>query len=96
MAVDVVQSGGAGRPGRPSASGQGLPGRIVSFVQGLPATYRAIVAEMRRVTWPTRDEIRKMSIAVIFLSLGIGAMIALIDVILDQVLVRWIPQIFAR
>ena len=54
------------------------------------------MAEMRRVTWPSREEIRKMSIAVILLSLGIGAVIALIDFILQQVLVRWLPQIFAR
>ncbi len=96
MAVDVVQSGGAGRPGRPAASAQALPARIAALVRSLPGTYRSIMAEMRRVTWPTREELRKMSIAVILLSLGIGAVIALIDFILQQVLVRWIPQIFAR
>jgi preprotein translocase subunit SecE len=96
MAVDVVQSGGAGRPGRPTASRQALPGRIAAMVRSLPAVYRSIMAEMRRVTWPTREEIRKMSIAVILLSLGIGAVIALIDFILQEVLVRWLPQIFAR
>jgi preprotein translocase SecE subunit len=97
MAVDVVQSsGGAGRPTRAAGALQGLPARIASFVRGLPGAYRSIMAEMRRVTWPSREEIRKMSVAVIMLSLGIGAVIALIDFILQQVLVRWIPQLFAR
>lgn len=93
MAVDVVQSGGAGRAGVPAQ--QSRVSRMVAAVRGLPVVYRSIMAEMRRVTWPTREEIQKMSIAVILLSLGIGALIALIDFILQQVLVRWIPQIFA-
>jgi preprotein translocase SecE subunit len=88
MAVDVVQ---------PEAGGRltGLPARTAAFFRGLPAGYRSIVAEMRRVTWPGRDDIQKMSIGVIVLSLGIGAVIAIIDFILQQVLVRWIPLIFA-
>ena len=93
MAVGVVQPGTGG--GGFGAYVQGLPGRITAFVRGLPAGYRAIMAEMRRVTWPGRDDIQKMSILVITLALSIGALIALIDFILQQVLVRWIPQIFA-
>jgi preprotein translocase SecE subunit len=92
MAVDVVQTGAVGRFG---AFVLALPARTAAFVRSLPATYRSIMAEMRRVTWPGRDDIQKMSIGVIVLSLGIGAVIALIDFILQQVLVRWIPQIFA-
>jgi preprotein translocase subunit SecE len=74
----------------------GLVARIGAFLQGLPLAYRNVVAELRRVTWPDRDQIRQMSVSVIVLSLGIGAVIALIDFILQQVLVRWIPQLFAR
>ena len=84
MAVDVAQQSPTGWAARWSAR-----------VQGLPARYRSIIVEMRKVTWPDREEIRKMSIGVIVLSLGIGAVIAIIDFILQQVLVRWIPQIFA-
>ena len=96
MAVDVVQTGGGGQRGRTGARLQTLPARFTSTMRSLPALYRSVVAEMRRVTWPGREEIRKMSVAVILLSLGIGAVIALIDIILQQVLVRWIPQIFIR
>jgi preprotein translocase subunit SecE len=84
VAVNVVQSRPAGRAAR-----------LSTFVRGLPSAYRSIMAEMRRVTWPDRDDIQRMSIGVIVLSLGIGAVIAIIDFILQQVLVRWIPQIFA-
>jgi preprotein translocase subunit SecE len=74
----------------------GLVARIGAFLQGLPLAYRNVVAELRRVTWPDRDQIRQMSVSVIVLSLGIGAVIALIDFILRTVLIRWIPQLFAR
>jgi preprotein translocase subunit SecE len=70
--------------------------RIGAFVQGLPVAYHNVMAEMRRVTWPDRDQIRDMSTKVIFISLFIGGVIALIDFILQTVLVRWIPQLFAR
>ena len=70
--------------------------RVVAFVQGLPLAYHKTVEEMKRVTWPDREQIRQMSVGVIILSLGIGAVIALIDFILQQVLVRWIPELFTR
>ena len=87
MAVDVVGSGQGG------IAGWGA--RVSAQLQSLPASYRAVIAELRRVTWPDRQQIKEMSIGVIALSLGIGAIIAVMDFILQEVLVRWIPQIFA-
>jgi preprotein translocase SecE subunit len=95
MAVDLAQSGGDGKVGRGTVPVQSWPARTAASIRSLPILYRSIMAEMRRVTWPGMDEIKKMSVGVIVLSLGIGAIIALIDFILQQVLVRWIPQIFA-
>jgi preprotein translocase subunit SecE len=83
MAVDV-----AGPEG-------GVVARVSAQLQAIPATYRSIMAELRRVTWPDRQQIREMSIGVIVLSLAIGAIIAIMDFVLQQVLVVWIPQIFA-
>jgi preprotein translocase subunit SecE len=85
MAVDAV------RPGRTSGRGA----RISAFVLGLPAGYRSVMAELRRVTWPDRDQVRQLSISVIALSLAIGGVIAFMDFVLQQVLVRWIPQVFS-
>jgi len=84
MAVDAVQ------PAEP-----GLVGRMSAWVRNAPVFYRGVVAELRRVTWPERDDVRKLAVLVIVLSLSVGGVIALIDFILQQVLVRWIPQIFA-
>jgi preprotein translocase SecE subunit len=50
--------------------------------------------EMKKVTWPDWPQVRQLSIGVIALSLFVGGLIALIDVILQNVLVRWIPSLF--
>ena len=56
--------------------------------------YREVRAEMARVTWPDVAQVRQLSIGVIALALFIGAIIALMDVVLQQVLVVWIPRLF--
>ncbi len=62
--------------------------------QRLSAFYNETLSELRKVTWPDRPQVQSLSIGVIVLSLFIGAVIALIDVILQQLLVRWIPSLF--
>ena len=64
-----------------------MPGRVVGF-------YRDVVGEMHKVTWPDVGQVRQLSIAVIALSLFIGAIIGILDVILQQVFVRFIPSMF--
>ena len=54
-----------------------------------------VVTELKKVTWPDVPQVRQLSIGVIILALLIGGVIALMDVVLQQVLVRWIPSLFA-
>ena len=56
--------------------------------------YNEVLAEMKKVTWPDVGQVRQLSIGVIVLSLFIGIVIWLMDLILQQVLVRWIPSLF--
>ena len=65
-----------------------------NWMQRLVVFYRDVMAEMKKVTWPDVPQVRQLAIGVIVLSLFIGALIALMDVILQQVLVRWIPSLF--
>ena len=60
--------------------------RVVTF-------YQEVVAEMRKVTWPDRTQIRQLSIGVIALSLFIGAVIALMDLIFQAIFVRGLPNL---
>ena len=65
-----------------------------NLLQRSIAFYHDVMAEMKKVTWPDFPQVRQLSISVIVLSLFIGGVIALMDVILQQVLVRWIPSLF--
>ena len=67
---------------RPSA-----PRRVITF-------YHDVIAEMHKVTWPDVGQVRQLSIAVIALSLAIGAVIGVLDVILQLVFVRFLPSLF--
>ena len=67
---------------------QSAPKRAVEF-------YHSVVAEMKKVTWPDFPQVRQLAVGVIALSLFIGGVIALMDVILQQVLVTLIPKLFA-
>lgn len=62
-------------------------------VQKVVAFYHDVMAEMRRVTWPDLPQVRQLSVGVVLLSLFIGGVIALMDVILQQVLVK-LPTAF--
>jgi preprotein translocase SecE subunit len=88
MAVDVARAGEGGK--------EGVVARFGAWVRTLPSTYRAIMNEMRRVTWPSIEETRQLSVMVVVLSLFIGGVIAVMDVSFQAILVRWIPQLFAR
>ena len=61
--------------------------------QRLVTFYQEVVAEMRKVTWPDRTQIRQLSIGVIVLSLFIGAVIALMDLIFQAIFVRGLPSL---
>jgi preprotein translocase subunit SecE len=63
-----------------------LPARLAGF-------YQDVVAEMRKVTWPDKTQIRQLSIGVVLLALFIGAIIALLDLALQGILIRALPAL---
>ena len=65
-----------------------------SFFTRLVTLYNEVVIEMKKVTWPDVGQIRQLSIGVIVLSLFIGLVIWGMDVVLQNVLVKWIPSLF--
>ena len=71
-----------------AAPQQGIVQRTVVF-------YHDVMAEMRKVTWPDWPQVRQLSLAVAGLSLFIGFVIWLMDLILQQVLVNWLPRLFS-
>jgi len=83
VAVDITQAPTGGTGG----TGTGFGGKIVTF-------YRETIAEMKKVTWPDKTQIRQLSIGVIVLSLFVGLLIFVVDWLLQLILVRGIPSIF--
>jgi preprotein translocase subunit SecE len=65
-----------------------------SFAQKVVKFYHDVLAEMKKVTWPDTPQVRQLAIGVIVLSLFIGAVIGLMDLLFQSVLVRWIPSLF--
>lgn len=61
--------------------------------QRLVTFYQEVVTEMKKVTWPDRTQVRQLSIGVVVLSLFIGAVIALIDLVFQGIFVRGLPSL---
>ena len=66
---------------------ESLPARAVNF-------YQEVVAEMRKVTWPDRDQLKDTTIKIIIFVLFIGAILGILDVLLQLILVQGIPSLF--
>jgi preprotein translocase subunit SecE len=79
------------------ATGVARPGfgeRVSVFVRGIPEGYRNVVAEMRKVTWPDRDQTIDATWRIIVFVLFLGLVIFVMDWLLQRVLVQWIPSLF--
>jgi preprotein translocase subunit SecE len=68
--------------------GPGGLGKVVSF-------YHEVVAEMRKVTWPDRPQLKDTTIKIIIFVLFLGAVIGTVDMLLNLILVRGLPSLFA-
>jgi preprotein translocase subunit SecE len=69
--------------------------KVMTAVRGIPSFYQAVVAEMRKVTWPELPDVRRATIAIIAFVLLLGLVIWLLDVVLQQILVKLIPSLFS-
>ena len=52
-----------------------------SFIARQRENIRNVMAELRKVTWPTREETRNLTIVVIGLSVVLGTLLATLDAI---------------
>jgi len=75
------------RPSGPS-NGPGIGSRIVAF-------YNGVMAEMRKVTWPDFPQVRSATVAIIIFVLLLGLFITLLDFVLQGILIKAIPNLFA-
>jgi preprotein translocase subunit SecE len=69
--------------------------KVVAAVRGIPAFYHAVMAEMKKVTWPEMPDVRRATIAILIFVLLIGLCIWIMDVVLQEVLVNLVPSLFS-
>jgi preprotein translocase SecE subunit len=68
--------------------------RAVAAVRGIPTFYQAVMVEMKKVTWPEPADVRRATIAIIAFVLLLGLFIWVMDVVLQELLVKLVPSIF--
>jgi preprotein translocase subunit SecE len=81
-----TSGGSAGSP--PAAPSPGFVSRVVAF-------YHGVMAEMRKVTWPDVPQVRSATISIIIFVLLLGLIITLLDFVLQGILIKMIPSLFA-
>lgn len=68
--------------------------RAPSFPVKVANFYQEVVTEMRKVTWPDRAQLKDTTIKIIIFVLFIGAVLGIVDVLLQLILVEGIPSLF--
>jgi len=68
--------------------------RTASFPVRVATFYQEVIAEMRKVTWPDREQLKDTTIKIIIFVLFIGAVLGIVDVILQLILVEGLPSLF--
>jgi preprotein translocase subunit SecE len=77
------------------SSQAGFFGRTAASIRNLPTFYHEVVAEMAKVTWPDRQQLKDTTIKLIIFVLFLGAVIGVIDLVMQLVLVQGLPSLFA-
>ena len=67
-----------------------------SMTRRVGTFYQDVRAEMVKVTWPDRPQVRQLALAVIVFSLVIGGIIAILDIALQLIFVSGIPSLLGR
>jgi preprotein translocase subunit SecE len=75
-------------------STEALAAPEAGFFKRLIIFLREVRAEIAKVTWPSRDEIRKATTVIVIFVTALGLVIGLMDTILQFVLVRMVARIF--
>jgi preprotein translocase subunit SecE len=69
------------------------PNRMIGWVGRTRGFLVGVRDELRKVTWPTRDELVKATRMIIILSIVLGFTIGLMDWVLQAILVTGIAQL---
>jgi preprotein translocase subunit SecE len=69
------------------------PGRLTGWVGRTRDFLAGVREEMRKVTWPTRDELTKATRMIVVLSIVLGVVIGLMDWVLQLIFVNGLARL---
>jgi preprotein translocase, SecE subunit, bacterial len=69
------------------------PGRLTGWVGRTRDFLVAVREEMRKVTWPTRDELTKATRMIVVLSIVLGIVIGIMDWVLQLIFVDGVARL---
>jgi len=69
------------------------PNRLVGWVARTRQFLVGVREEMKKVTWPTREELVKATRMIVILSIALGITIGLMDYVLQLILVEGIARL---
>jgi len=69
--------------------------RVSSGARGVVAFYHAVMAEMKKVTWPEVPDVRRATVAILIFVVLLALLIWIMDVALQGLLANLIPSLFA-
>ena len=67
---------------------------IVAFALKSSAYLREVRAEVRKVSWPTLDDLRRSTLVIIVIVFVVGAIIGLMDLMFQWVLIDLFSRLF--
>ena len=67
--------------------------RVAGWVEQSRSFLRGVREELRKVTWPTREELIKATRMIVVLSIVLGITIGLMDWVLQLILVEGVARI---
>lgn len=67
---------------------------VVAFAGRTVAYLRDVRAEVRKVTWPSVDDLRKSTTIIIIFLIVMGLLIGIIDWLWSLILISWLGRAF--
>lgn len=68
-------------------------GKLAGAVDSVRGFFTDVRAEMKKVSWPTQDELKDATKRVVLMTVAIGTAIGLLDLVLKKILVDGIAAL---
>jgi preprotein translocase subunit SecE len=69
---------------------------LLAFAVKSTAYIREVRVEVRKVSWPTWEDLRRSTVVIIIIVLIVGAIIGFMDLVFQWVLIDWFSRLFGR